>query len=364
MRAAIKANIRTCPVAEQQAFGGIPQCKMALHIWRPRIGARAIRQVEQATLRFRRASGRHRIARYVRGGAAICVLAMIAPVVAPLAASRSPLGLTIILDPPLPYGASADPVGRKGIPVDGSASQPQTPGFSPTLLVPGPAAKPFLLAGSAQDRMRASLCLTSAIYYEAGQEPDEGQRAVAQVILNRVRHPAYPGTICGVVYQGTERADALCQFSFGCDGSGMRLPASSAWARAWRNAQAALSGAVYAPVGLATHYHTLAVNPTWSRALTPAAIVGAHIFFRWPGGAGAPAAFYASYRGSEPLPAPSPKPFAPAIPLVWPRSASSARVANLAPVEPVAADRSYAPSALPESSIREEYRNSGTWKIR
>jgi hypothetical protein len=284
--------------------------------------------------------------------------------IAPLAASRSPAGLTIMLDPPPPYDASVDPVGWKDISADAPATQSRTPGFLPTILVPGAAATPFVLAGSPQDGMRASLCLTSAIYYEAGNEPDEGQRAVAQVILNRVRHSAYPDTICGVVYQGTERTDALCQFSFGCDGSAMRLPASSAWARAWRNAQAALSGSVYAPVGLATHYHTLAVNPAWNRALTPTAVVGAHIFFRWPGGAGAPAAFYGPYRGGEPVPAPRPRPFDRANSLVLGDAAPPVQRANVTAEGPVAVDRRSVPDALPESGIRDEYRNSGTWKIR
>lgn len=331
--------------------------------------------MEQEILSLRRASGRQRIVRCIRGVAAICVLAMIAPVVAPLAASRSSADLTIMLDPPPPYDASADPMGWQGFAPETPATQPRTPGFSPTILVPGPAAMPFVPGGSAQDRMRASLCLTAAIYYEAGQEPDEGQRAVAQVILNRARHSAYPDTICGVVYQGTERADALCQFSFGCDGSSMRLPASSAWARAWRNAQAALSGAVYAPVGLATHYHTLAVNPGWNRALTPAAIVGAHIFFRWPGGAGSPKAFIASYRGNEPVPAPRPKLFLPtaalemaSIPLPLPVQAplpeATLRIASIAPSQPVAVDRRYVTGGLPESDVREEYRNSGQWIAR
>ncbi|WP_416365907.1 cell wall hydrolase [Sphingomonas aerolata] len=81
---------------------------------------------------------------------------------------------------------------------------------------------------SATDRARALLCLTTAIYYEAASEPDAGQRAVAQVILNRVRHPAFPATVCGVVYQGPHSGGAptACQFSFACDGATARAPAS------------------------------------------------------------------------------------------------------------------------------------------
>ena len=251
------------------------------------------------------------------------------------------------------------------------------------MLVSGPAARPFKLLGTAQDKLRASLCLTAAIYYEAGNEPDEGQRAVAQVILNRTLHPAYPNTICGVVYQGTERNDTLCQFTFGCDGSMARMPVSLVWNRAHRNAQSALMGGVYAPVGLATHYHTLAVNPVWNKSLTPTAIVGAHIFFRWPGGAGNPQAFHVSYRGNEPVPAPKAKVFMPNIPLDMtelnlpvqglvpnligrssPSASPALRLATAETTAPIAADLRYVPGRLPESSVREEYRNSGSWKNR
>jgi len=308
----------------------------------------------------------------------LCLMAVVTSCVIPLAASRAPTGFSIALDAPQPYDASAGLTGLMAAAAP-DALQPQTPGFSPTLLVSGAAAMPFQAGGTALDRLRASLCLTSAIYYEAGTEPDEGQRAVAQVILNRVRHPAYPDTICGVVYQGTERNDTLCQFTFGCDGSMARMPVASVWSRARRNAQAALSGAVYAPVGLATHYHTLAVNPVWNKALTPTSIVGAHIFFRWPGGAGSPRAFHDSYRGNEPIPAPKAKLFLPIVPPEmanlplpvpqdWvsaaPPSVTSARIASIVPGQPVAADRRYVPGTLPESDVREEYRNSGQWIVR
>ena len=89
---------------------------------------------------------------------------------------------------------------------------------------PNPAAQPFF-AGKVDDatRARALDCLTSAIYYEAGQESTDGQRAVAQVVLNRVRHPAFPASVCGVVYEGSTRATG-CQFTFTCDGSLARAP--------------------------------------------------------------------------------------------------------------------------------------------
>lgn len=164
-------------------------------------------------------------------------------------------------------------------------------------------ARPFALGGAtAQDRSRALQCLADAIYYEAASEPDEGQRAVAQVVLNRARHPAFPATVCGVVYQGSERGG--CQFSFACDGAMARIPSRAGWTRAARVAAAALAGYVYAPVGLATHYHTYAVTPAWNRTLVMTDVVGAHFFHRWKGYWGTAAAFTQRYAGGEPLPGP------------------------------------------------------------
>ena len=116
------------------------------------------------------------------------------------------------------------------------------------------AARPFVMRAGSPDHLRALKCLTDAIYYEAANEPDAGQRAVAQVILNRMRHPTYPNSVCGVIYQGSERRTG-CQFSYACDGSMARIPARPAWLRAQRVAAQALAGSVYAPVGMATHYH-------------------------------------------------------------------------------------------------------------
>jgi hypothetical protein len=152
---------------------------------------------------------------------------------------------------------------------------------------------------NAVSRARALECLAMAIYYEAGQESDAGQRAVAQVILNRVRHPAYPSTVCGVVFEGSTRPTG-CQFTFTCDGSMLHAPMLSAWNRASRVAIAALAGSVYAPVGLATHYHANYVLPYWASSLVKAHVEGPHIFYRWAGGWGRPAAFQQHYAEREP----------------------------------------------------------------
>jgi hypothetical protein len=158
-------------------------------------------------------------------------------------------------------------------------------------------ARPFILAGSPADRERALTCLAAAVWYEAGDDP-VGQRAVAQVVLNRVRHPAYPKTVCGVVFQGSERQTG-CQFTFTCDGAMTRTPSGAAWQRARDVAGKALGGFVEKVVGTATHYHTDWVVPYWSGSLDKIAEVNTHLFFRWPGWWGQPGAFSGRYAGGE-----------------------------------------------------------------
>lgn len=152
-----------------------------------------------------------------------------------------------------------------------------------------------------QSKMLAIDCLTAAVYYEAASEDLTGQRAVAQVVLNRVRHPAYTNSVCGVVFQGSERATG-CQFSFTCDGSLARRPSEAGWARAQAVAAMALAGYVEPSVGLATHYHTIWVVPYWSSSLTKLRTLGAHIFYRWAGRNGTKAAFTNRYSGLEQIP--------------------------------------------------------------
>ena len=165
------------------------------------------------------------------------------------------------------------------------------------------AARPFVLTGAEGDRARALTCLTQAVYYEAGFEPAAGQRAVAQVVLNRMRHPLFPHSVCGVVFQGAVTPGGGCQFSFTCDGSlGRGVPAALPWKRAQDVAKAALAGYVEAPVGLATHYHADYVAPYWMTTVTKLARVGAHIFYRWPGALGLPAAFGQRYAAVETIP--------------------------------------------------------------
>ena len=168
----------------------------------------------------------------------------------------------------------------------------------PGSLLPPPPAKPFVFKGSEEDRLRAEECLTQAIYYEAATEPVEGMQAVAQTVLNRLRHPEYPKSVCGVVYQGSQRITG-CQFSFTCDGSLARVPNVTLWERARGVAQKALAGFVLPSVGTATHYHADYVAPYWAPTLYKIHTIGRHIFYRWTGPWGLPPAFTGRYAGGE-----------------------------------------------------------------
>ncbi len=156
----------------------------------------------------------------------------------------------------------------------------------------------FRFNASADDRTRAADCLAAAAFYEAGSDR-EGQRAVAQVVLNRVRHPAYPKTVCEVVFEGAERKTG-CQFTFTCDGALRRRPSAAQWLAAKKVAEEALDGGIDKAVGTATHYHAEYVVPYWSPNLQKIARVGPHIFYRWPGGFGSRRVFRDQGQREEP----------------------------------------------------------------
>lgn len=158
-------------------------------------------------------------------------------------------------------------------------------------------ATPFRVASSewAGNGFAAALkCLAQAIYYEAASEPEAGQRAVAQVVLNRVRHPAFPNTICGVVYQGSQRVTG-CQFTFTCDGSLARVPLPALYRRAEQLAREAMSGRVASEVGNSTNYHADYVVPYWAPSLNKLTQIGRHIFYGLRGAIGSRSAFRIRY---------------------------------------------------------------------
>jgi spore germination cell wall hydrolase CwlJ-like protein len=129
------------------------------------------------------------------------------------------------------------------------------------------------------DRSRELDCLTQAVYFEARGETSRGQAAVAQVVMNRVKHPAFPKTVCGVVFQGA--ASHGCQFSFVCDGSMRHGHEGDAWTRARKVAARALAGVAAADIGSATHFHTTGVAPAWGPRMLRVAQVGLHVFYRF-----------------------------------------------------------------------------------
>jgi len=122
-------------------------------------------------------------------------------------------------------------------------------------------------------------CLTEALYFEARGEPIEGQYAVAEVILNRVDHPGYPGSICGVVTQGTGRQFA-CQFSYACDGRSEQIGDRDAWNRVGQIARIMMDGAPRDLTAGATHFHADWVNPQWASLFPQTADIGIHFFYR------------------------------------------------------------------------------------
>lgn len=173
-------------------------------------------------------------------------------------------------------------------------------------------------------RAAAIDCLAQAIAYEAGNEPEAGREAVAQVILNRVRHRAFPKTVCGVVYQGSKRRTG-CQFTFTCDGSMRRALSRRTWSESVQIATQAMGGQLPQRIGTATHYHADYVMPRWAPALVRVGQIGAHIFYHFPGpgnGGGAGVVIAGGKLGSKNR---SQKPF---VFSVWGLAAAEGATAN------------------------------------
>jgi hypothetical protein len=179
-----------------------------------------------------------------------------------------------------------------------TATAKKTNDAVPLTTAPVPPAAAFIFRGKPSDFDRATDCLAATMFFEAGNETVAGQMAVAQVVLNRVRHPVYPKSVCGVVFQGHERPTG-CQFSYTCDGSMARRPSPDAWSRHRGLAAAMLKGLTYPQVGLATHYHTEWVLPAWSARLDKVRIEGVHLFFRFNGYWGSPAAYRGKVSSDE-----------------------------------------------------------------
>jgi len=120
-------------------------------------------------------------------------------------------------------------------------------------------------------------CLVQAVYFEAGQEIPEGQRAVAEVILHRVDDPRFPKTVCGVIHDKNPKG---CQFSWWCDGKSDATPDADRWATSKQAVTDVLDGAYPDPTNGALFYHARFVRPRWSKKLLRVAVIGGHIFYR------------------------------------------------------------------------------------
>ena len=127
-------------------------------------------------------------------------------------------------------------------------------------------------------------CLAIGVYFEARSESKKGQQAVAQVILNRVKNPTYPNSVCGVVYQNKWKRNA-CQFSFACDGKRDRVNSKKHWRKSVKVANDAIDGRVWLrKVGSSSHYHADYVWPRWRKSMRKMVKIGRHIFYRTYGG--------------------------------------------------------------------------------
>lgn len=177
--------------------------------------------------------------------------------------------------------------GGDGLRARGRASMFESPDARAMMLqavLRGPSAAPEVAPRTFSEQAvnaREHNCLSQAIYYEARGETQRGQVAVAEVVMNRVRSPVYPNTICEVVYQGSTRATG-CQFTFTCDGSLGQRPRGRAWDRAQRVATAMMLGYHRPITQNATHYHTHEVNPIWNSGLVETTDIGSHVFYRFP----------------------------------------------------------------------------------
>jgi spore germination cell wall hydrolase CwlJ-like protein len=176
-----------------------------------------------------------------------------------------PLGFALVSNAPSPAAASIPAAAVAAAFVAAKSDLSDRPGYA-TLIDP-------------RDRARQLRCLAEALYFEARSEPEAGQAAVAQVVLNRVRSGIYPTTVCGVVYQDRERPFA-CQFSFACEGKSLRVEEPAAWATATRIAEGVADGKIFDPkLASAINYHAVYVRPFWAPTLQRLDRIGLHVFY-------------------------------------------------------------------------------------
>ncbi|MFT4098470.1 MAG: cell wall hydrolase, partial [Rhodoblastus sp.] len=189
----------------------------------------------------------------------------------------TPRALALASTTPAPVDSTPiEVVALPGAPRPGVAPKANT-----SVVSRAPVGRPDYAALVGRDKLESEKkCLATAIYFESRSEPEDGQAAVAQVILNRVGSGLYPNSICGVVFQNRQRYKA-CQFSFACEGKSLRVTDQESWGTATRIAEDVLDGKTWiADVGASTHYHANYVRPRWARRLTKMDVIGKHIFYR------------------------------------------------------------------------------------
>jgi hypothetical protein len=178
----------------------------------------------------------------------------------------------------IPIEIAAAPV---SFPAGGMSHRLDRAGRGTSVVARDPAERPNYAGLIDPDNLnREQRCLAEAVYFEARSEPEEGQAAVAQVVLNRMKSGLYPSSICGVVYQNRHRHLA-CQFTFACEGKSLRISDQDSWQNASRIAKEVLEGKTYlADVGAATHYHADYVRPRWAKRLKKMDVIGRHVFYK------------------------------------------------------------------------------------
>jgi spore germination cell wall hydrolase CwlJ-like protein len=177
---------------------------------------------------------------------------------------------------------SATPSPSDDKPISVVAAKPETPGSEASQVAKTMAnGQPdYATLIDPRDSARQQRCLAEAVYFEARSEPEDGQAAVAQVVLNRVRSGLYPANVCSVVYQDRNHPFA-CQFSFACEGRSLRVEEPGPWTVAVRIAQDVTDGKIYNPkVGAALNYHANYVMPYWASTLKRVDRIGHHIFYQ------------------------------------------------------------------------------------
>ena len=133
-----------------------------------------------------------------------------------------------------------------------------------------------------EHRAAESECLAEVMYYEARGEGMDGEKAVAEVVLQRTKSRDYPQTVCGVVYDGVQAQRHDCQFSFACDGSLRRPRDGASWQRLRVLAERIMTGDVKLSgiTRYATAYHSVDVAPSWAEGMVQTAQIGNHVFYK------------------------------------------------------------------------------------